>query len=907
MNKRIFYFLTSLLSIIFPSESFAQGYLHANGKYIYDGNGTEVILRGIGTGNWLLNEGYMMKTADFAGAHAQFRDLLTETIGEQNTEIFYDTWLNNHFTRRDVDSMKVWGFNSIRVAMHYKWFTLPIEKEPVTGQDTWMENGFVRIDSLLAWCSDNEMYLILDLHGAPGGQGHDRNISDYDPDFPSLWESAENRRKTVALWKKLAGRYAEEPWMGGYDLINEPNWDLPGGTLLRQTYIDITTAIREVDPNHIIIIEGNWFANDYTGLAPPWDDNMVCSFHKYWNYNTQESIQWMINLRNTHQMPIWLGETGENSNSWFTDLIKLAEENKIGWSWWPVKKAGINNVLMVPESSTYNDLISFWQSGFPTMTADQAFMAVLDWADNHRIENCTVQRDVIDAMIRQPHSASTIPFNIRSVSDPVNMADYDLGRCSSAYWDADTANYRLNTNVYTNWNEGWSYRNDGVDIERCYDDHPAGNGFNIGWTKDNEWLQYTIYSDSAAAYQVLIRSAAQSTPGIVHLEVNGTDVCPPHQLPITGGWQSWLSSTIEHVIIPAGENRIRFYFDKGGSNVSFFNFLNPVSVNSVPFEFISGVTTGEGTAIILTLNKPITSFTEEDHGFEVDVNGDLSEIDTLFIDPELDCRVIIQLNDTIRYGNTVTISYTGNSVVSSGQLLENFYNKQVINNLPTRILVPALIQAEDFDVNSGFQLEDCSDVGGGQNTGYANNGDYLDYYISVPWPREYAFSFRVASLYSNGSISIRLGNGNEFTSVKTIYFKGTGGWQAWTTQEFTMNLPQGDYTLRLYSLSGEYNINWFEIHILEDINEIPQLKDIRIFPNPSNDYFQVEAEFCERTPVNCTLFDLKGNTIFNYEIASTLSFSKRIDNTRIKPGIYFLDLSTESGHVTRKIILLPTF
>ncbi|HNS16694.1 MAG TPA: carbohydrate-binding protein [Bacteroidales bacterium] len=904
MNKLTSYgILIALLLSFIPTGSSAQGFLHAGGKYIYDGNGNAVILRGVGTGNWLLNEGYMMKTADFAGTHTQFRTKLTQTIGEQNTAIYYETWLDNHFTRRDVDSMKVWGFNSVRVAMHYKWLTLPIEEEPVAGQDTWLEDGFVRIDSLLAWCSDNEMYLILDLHGAPGGQGQDRNISDYDPDFPSLWESAENRRKTVALWQKLAERYAGEPWIGGYDLINEPNWDLPNGTLLRQTYVSITNAIREVDQDHMIIIEGNWFANDYTGLTPPWDDNMVCSFHKYWNYNTQESIQWMLTIRNTHQVPVWLGETGENSNSWFTDLIRLAEQNRIGWSMWPVKKAGINNVLMVPESNPYNNLISYWQTGMPPMTPEQAFYAVLDWADNHRIENCTVQRDVIDAMLRQPHSNSTIPFKTHTIENPVNVVDYDLGKCSYAYWDADTANYRLNTNVFTNWNEGWSYRNDGVDIERCFDTYPGGNGYDVGWTQDKEWMQYTILSDSAAAYQVLFRSASTYDPGIVHFEVNGTDVCQQHLLPLTGGWQAWASSIVEQVIIPAGENKLKFYFDKGGSNVSLFQFLNPVPVSAVPFEFISGKTNATGTAITLTLNKPVSSISNVDHGFVVLVNENQSEIDTMAIHPENLHQLVIQLQDKIRYGQTISVSYAGNSVISDEQLLQHFSNKPVFNDLPSRFILPALIQAEDFDVNVGFQLEDCSDIDGGQNIGYANNGDYLDYNITVPAAREYSFRFRVASLYSNGSISVRLGDGNTFTALKTIFFKGTGGWQSWTTQEYSMDLPAGDYTLRLYSLSGEYNINWFDINLLEGINDIPQLKHFRIFPNPNDGQFVVEAEFKENTPVTIAMYNFLGNQLLNYRIGKTISFSQRINYLGNKPGIYFLNVTTEMGQLTRKVVI----
>jgi len=248
-----------LFFLVFHTGLHAQGFLHASGKYIYDRAGNEIILGGIGTGNWMLQEGYMMQSDRVAGTQHEFRKKLTETIGIAKTDSFYNAWLAWHFTRADVNAMKSWGFNSVRVAMHYKWFTLPIEEEPVEGVNTWLDKGFVLVDSLLRWCSDNEMYLILDLHGAPGGQGKDANISDYDETKPSLWESKTNKSKTVALWRKLAERYSHEPWIGGYDLINETNWpfkesdNAPMLALLQ----DITKAIREVDTNHIIILEGS--------------------------------------------------------------------------------------------------------------------------------------------------------------------------------------------------------------------------------------------------------------------------------------------------------------------------------------------------------------------------------------------------------------------------------------------------------------------------------------------------------------------------------------------------------------------------------------------------------------------------------------------------------------------------
>ena len=149
----------------------AQGFLHADGDLIVDGDGQPFIIRSIGTGNWMIQEGYMMQTADVAGTQHEFRKKLEQTIGVERTAEFYDAWLENHFTKTDVDSMAAWGFNAVRPALHYKWFTLPIEEEPVPGEQTWLETGFRLTDSLVNWCSENKMYVIFDMHGAPGGQG----------------------------------------------------------------------------------------------------------------------------------------------------------------------------------------------------------------------------------------------------------------------------------------------------------------------------------------------------------------------------------------------------------------------------------------------------------------------------------------------------------------------------------------------------------------------------------------------------------------------------------------------------------------------------------------------------------------------------------------------------------------
>jgi len=205
----------------------SQGFLRASGGRIVDGQGREVLLRGMGLGGWMLQEGYMLGIKKDGTQHS-IKARMADLVGKEDTDRFYQLWRQNHMTRADVDRLAASGFNSIRLPMHYDLFTLPIEDEPVKGRDTWLATGFEMTDSLLAWCRANRIYLILDLHAAPGGQGKDANISDYDPEKPSLWESEENRRKTVALWRKLAERYAREPWIGGYDILNEPNWTFEG-------------------------------------------------------------------------------------------------------------------------------------------------------------------------------------------------------------------------------------------------------------------------------------------------------------------------------------------------------------------------------------------------------------------------------------------------------------------------------------------------------------------------------------------------------------------------------------------------------------------------------------------------------------------------------------------------------
>jgi hypothetical protein len=570
----------SILTLFIAFSTLSQGFLRTQGTEIINDNGP-VILRSIGTGNWMIMEGYMMQSSSAGiGTHTQYRNKLVETMGEERTDEFFDTWTENHFTKTDLDSMKVWGFNAVRAALHYKTLTLPIEDEQRNGdgslQNTWLEKGFEKIDELLSWCEQNEMYLILDMHGAPGGQGKNASISDYDENLPSLWESEDNKQKLIALWTKLAERYKDAKWIGGFDMINEPNWSVDGtknqngcdcenNDAIWELHQRIIEGIRTVNKNHIVYISGNCWGGNYRsfqnhGLKDA-DQNMVITFHKYWDSNKEGAIDKWIKMREQYQLPLWMSEGGENSNTWFSECIGLYEKNKIGWSWWPVKKSKINNVLKVTTDPAYHKLIESWKSDKP-LSADATYKAVMGYAENHKIEHNTVGRDVIYAMTKQVTSNVTQPFVKHRVDKPILFADYDMGREGFAYHDKVYADYHMSEGgSWTDWNSGNYYRNDGVDIGHI-DQIPY-----VGWTEAGEWMQYTLDIPKAGNYRMRIKSAAKELGGALNIEVNGSIVKENIQLPTTQATDSWETITTEGIPLLQGKAVIRFHIVKEGSDL----------------------------------------------------------------------------------------------------------------------------------------------------------------------------------------------------------------------------------------------------------------------------------------------------------------------------------------------------
>jgi len=393
-----------ILSIIFFSFSLAQTnqFVGVKGKEIISPDGKPLLLKGIGIGNWLLPEGYMFKFEKTSSPRLIY-NLFKVLVGEDESNVFWDSFRENYITKEDIHLIKSLGFNSIRIAFNYDLFVTQHPDRKLEGA------GYKLLDDAIKWCKEENLYVILDMHGAPGGQTGDNIDDSYG--YPFLFESAESQQLTIDIWKKLAEAYKDETVVIGYDLLNEPiahYFDKDKlNPLLEPLYKKITAAIREVDKNHIIFLGGAQWNTNFDIFGPPFDDKLVYTFHTYWAETKQETIQRFVDFRDKYNVPIWLGESGENTNEWIAEFRKLLETNNIGWSFWPYKKMNSDRgVVSINQPDNFDLIINFSETAPYTYGTirdnrpdfEKVRIALKQFLENTKLNNCVINHDYMKAL-----------------------------------------------------------------------------------------------------------------------------------------------------------------------------------------------------------------------------------------------------------------------------------------------------------------------------------------------------------------------------------------------------------------------------------------------------------------------------------------------------------------------------
>jgi hypothetical protein len=338
-------------------------------KFTYKGK--RIRLRGFGVGTWLSLEHFMI---GLPASEKIIRTVFQNTFGKETAAQFFHALQNSFIKEGDFKLLKSCGVNFIRVPFNYRLFI--DDNDP----GKLLDEGFTLFNKLFALCAEYQIFVLVDIHAAPGSQNPDWH-SDNSNGVPLFWEYQLFRKQTVKLWGEIAGRYCNEPYLMGYDLLNEPamaNWQA-----LNEFYHEAIKTIRNVDKNHIIVLEGDLFSMEFSGLQQFTDDKLAIGFHYYptvWNpellnptmerdrrnKNIASGLDRILNETKKFGWPVLCGELGygpkdcgskELAMQLLTDTVALMETLQIDWLIWCYKDAGFMGMTAPNPASPWMQLV----------------------------------------------------------------------------------------------------------------------------------------------------------------------------------------------------------------------------------------------------------------------------------------------------------------------------------------------------------------------------------------------------------------------------------------------------------------------------------------------------------------------------------------------------------------------
>ena len=348
--------------------------LRVRGTELVRANGRSVVLRGVGLGGWMNMENFI---TGYPATESQQRRALLRALGAEGYRRFFDRFLETFFGPRDAAFLSSLGMNSVRIPFNYRHFEdddRPFELKP---------EGFDRLDRAVEACAARGIYTILDLHAVPGAQNQHWH-SDNPTHWAQFWTHRHFQDRVVHLWEALADRYKGNPWVAGFNPVNEPA-DV-SGEVIGPFYRRLEHAIRAVDPEHILFLDGNRYSTEFDVLGAPMP-NTVYTAHDYALAGFADSGPYPGVSRGQHVdrtylertfrarteymrrtgTPIWIGEfgpvyTGDTSRDvqryqLLRDQLEIYQEHGASWSLWTYKDIGLQGLVQVAPDSPYVERI----------------------------------------------------------------------------------------------------------------------------------------------------------------------------------------------------------------------------------------------------------------------------------------------------------------------------------------------------------------------------------------------------------------------------------------------------------------------------------------------------------------------------------------------------------------------
>lgn len=343
--------------------------LRTAGPAILDSQDRPVHLRGVNLGGWMNLENFVN---GYPGSEHGLRAAMSAGLGPDRAEHFFETMADAFFTPADAARLVAAGATVIRLPLNYRHF----ERDDDPG--VYRPAAFARLDAALAACEAAGLYAILDLHAAPGWQSPDWHCDNANR-HALFWTHRHFQDRFVALWEQLARRYVGRAVVAGYNLLNEPVTGAERGRHLTGNITDwrainalyrrTTAAIRAIDPDHIIIIEGDQYSTRFTGLDAPFAPNLVYSSHFYHDAGfhaapypgTIQNRDWTaatiaadfsateaLAFTQKHRVPLYVGELGSiyhqpdaGRDQALLDTVAALQSAGAHWTVWTYKDLGL--------------------------------------------------------------------------------------------------------------------------------------------------------------------------------------------------------------------------------------------------------------------------------------------------------------------------------------------------------------------------------------------------------------------------------------------------------------------------------------------------------------------------------------------------------------------------------------
>ena len=350
-------------------------WLKVSGDKIVNQKGDTIFLRGFGLGGMLHMENFI---DGYPANEEAVREGLLNVLGKEKYELFFREFYRNYFTEPDAEYIHSLGLNLIRIPVNYHLF------EDDMNPGIIKEGAFEDLDRVIALCAKYEIYTIIDLHALPGSQNQHWH-SDNPTHKAFFWVHKDFQDRTLHLWEVIAERYKNQPWLAGYDLINEPAD--PSGKKVFPYYKRLYDAIRKIDPDHIMFLEGDRYSTDFDIFTEIWD-NVVYTNHDYagpgfvdggpypgisrGRFINRDTIEKDFLTRSAfmfkNKVPVWVGEFGpvytgvpekdEMRYQVLKDQLANYRKYKVSWCIWLYKDLGLQAIISQDVNTPYMKLVS---------------------------------------------------------------------------------------------------------------------------------------------------------------------------------------------------------------------------------------------------------------------------------------------------------------------------------------------------------------------------------------------------------------------------------------------------------------------------------------------------------------------------------------------------------------------